>query len=615
MKRHTIVYGVIAAILLVVCMQGISPSSGLALAQEKGSPRPNYPAGFAPGVRVTLLEDAPTLLSGLETGMSGTIICCQETDCTGVLLVAWDLQSPSGVDVARSCSTVPFPSYPAGLAQVNPSEVKLGMPFDKTGTLEEDPEGCLYLAADEGGVFHLVLTPEFRKQWWVVHSGNHVRVRGLLNKSPVDAEKGQSCVQADGDVYHPIMSVDEWSSIPCVDRWVCGFDYGDRVVLISESNPYGAVDLPRGATGTILCGKWQGEQLILVSWDLWTHGGNPNDYTQCGDRLSGLFPPDSTWWVDAKDLAKVFESECGVLEEISLCVDNECLDPDAVGLFVSSEAVYYLPGVVPDPRLWEGRARVLGLFTPYGKLLNGRVEASDTTVRQDLTGMILESVVVPCPEPSICQPPYKPGDRVELLVDEPGGAKGLAAGATGKVVCTNSADPVAPIFVTWDHWANGDDHDQACDDPPKFYYRDDSAWWVACSEIRPLVLADLYDVPEGFRALLPTTLVAGREGQVLKVSGDIGNRGALKTPYFMVDIYASADERITSQDYLLGQVGMVLDPGLSMGLSWMGSFPTDIPAGTYYIGWVIDPDNRVREENEDNNNGIIESMPLTVATE
>jgi hypothetical protein len=615
MRRHTIVHAVIVGILFLVCLDGIGPSSGLALAQDKDNPRPNYPAGFAPGVRVTLLEDAPTVGLGLEAGMSGTIVCCQEGDCTGSILVAWDLQSPSGVDVERACSTVPFAIYPAGLAQVNPSEVKLGLPFDKTGMLQEDPEGCLYLAADEGGVFYLVLAPEFRKQWWVINSGSHVRVRGLLNKSPVDSKTDRSCPQADGDVYHPILSLDEWWPIPCVDRWVCGFDYGDRVVLVSESNPYGAVDLPRGATGTIICGKWEGEQLILVSWDLWTHGGDPRDYTQCGDRLNGLFPPGSTWWVNAKDLAKVFESDCGVLQKISLCVGDECLDPDAVGLFAGSDAIYYLPGVAPDPQISDVRVRVLGLFTPYGKLLNGRIEASDTAVRQDLTGMILESVVVPCVEPSCCQPAYRRGERVELLVDEPGGAKGLMAGASGKVVCCNSADPVAPIFVTWDNWANGDDHDEACDERPGFYYRDDSAWWVACSEIRRLVLADLYDVPEGFHGVLPTTLVAGKAGQALKVSGDIGNRGAIKSEYFMVYIYASADGEITSQDYLLGQVGMVLDPGASMGLSWMGNFPTSIPAGTYFIGWVIDPDNRVKEENETNNTGIIDSMPLTVTAE
>jgi hypothetical protein len=178
-------------------------------------------------------------------------------------------------------------------------------------------------------------------------------------------------------------------------------------------------------------------------------------------------------------------------------------------------------------------------------------------------------------------------------------------------VCCNPVDPVTPILVSWDYWEGGDDNDEACGFRP-LWYPDKSGWWMACSELKRLVLADLYDVAGAFHGLLPDTLVAGKEGQVLKVSGEIANRGGATSESFFVAVYVSADAKITETDYLLGRVGMRIDAGAAATLSWMGDFPTDIPAGTYSVGWLIDPDNRVAEENELNNTGLIESPRLTV---
>jgi len=613
MKWHVIVLGVGLGILLLVCFGGLDTFSGSAVAAEQGVARPTYPAGFAPGVRVTLLESNPAAGAGLKTGMSGTIVCCDAADCTGAVVVCWDLYG-GGASADPRCATDPIGSYPAGsLTSVNPSEVKLGLPFDETGILQEDPEGCLYLAADDGGVFYLVLGPEFREQWWFVKPGHGVRVRGLLNRSPVDPKAGRLCPQRDGDVYHPIMSLTTWTGTSCCDPWTCGFGYGDRVVLVSADNPNGATNLPRGATGTIICCRPEEEQSILVSWDLWANGGDDDAYTRCTERLSGIFPSGSTWWVSVKDVAKVFTSGCGVLQQITLCVGKDCLDPSAVGLFAGSSDVYYLPDAGLGQPLPTGPFRASGLLTPYGMLLNGKVVASNGAIRNDLTGMLLHSIIIPCPEPSCCVPAYGPGDRVGLLVNEPGGAIGLIAGTGGTVVCCNPLDLVTPIFVSWDDWDGGDDNDGACGFRP-LWYPDKSGWWMACSELERLVLADLYDAPAGFKGLLPGTLVAGKEGQILKVSGEVGNRGGAASGLFYVAVYVSADAKITEADHLLGRVGMQIDAGASATLSWMGDFPTDIPAGTYSVGWLLDSDNRVAEENEMNNTGLIETQQLTVTS-
>ena len=87
-----------------------------------------------------------------------------------------------------------------------------------------------------------------------------------------------------------------------------------------------------------------------------------------------------------------------------------------------------------------------------------------------------------------CDPPYSPGDRVVLLVDypnDPWRQWGLLAGAHGTVLCCDSDDPDAPLFVSWDGWTGGWDKDEYCDIPPG-PYPPDSGYWVSCDQIAPL---------------------------------------------------------------------------------------------------------------------------------
>ncbi len=601
MSRHVVFHSVVAGMLLLVFV-GVD---GLA---QKGTPRPSFPSGFAPGTRVMLLAHDPAVTPGLEAGTAGTIICCDANDCSGSLLVSWDLFVGGGDEVDR-CVIGPVGLYPAGSAVwVDPSEVLLGRPFDEVGVLQEDPEGCLYLAVDDGDVFYLVIDQEFREQWWVVAPGQAVRVRGWLNTTPADVKGERWCPPRDGDIYHPIMSVTSWEDAPCCDRWVCGFGYGDRVVLVAESNPYGAEDLPRGTSGTIICCRSGQEQSILVSWNLWDNGGPDDAYVECTERVAGLFPPGSTWWVSVEDVAKEFTTECGELKEIRFSVGDESRDIVGVGLLIKGRDLYYLPDIVAEEPLPSGEFRAVGLYTPYAPLPEGDVSSA-------LSGTILHSIVMPCPEPSCCEPPYVEGDRVKLLVDEPGGARDLFAGATGSVVCCNQNDPIAPILVSWDNWPYGDDDDELCEpcDTRPLWYPDDSAWWVACTEIERLVLPDLYDAGGG--RFSPETIEAGVSEQGFEVAGVVGNKGGAGSGPFVVGIYASTDNQITQEDYPIGLVSMDIEAGGDASLLWMGPFPTDIPAGTYYIGWLIDLDDEVREVDKTNNVAIVETGQLTVTGE
>ena len=603
MSRHVIFRSFVVGIVLLAFL-GVD---GLA---QKGIPRPSFPSGFAPGTRVMLLANEPAVAPGLEAGMAGTVVCCDAEDCSGSLLVSWDLFSGGQDEEARCVIPAVGPYPPGATAWVDPAQVPLGRPFDEVGILQEDPAGCLYLGTDDGRLFHLVIGPEFREQWWMVRGGNGVRVRGWLSTTASDLKAEGACPQRDGDVYHPIMSLYIWEDPECCDRWVCGFGYGDPVVLIGEDDPSGALDLPRGTSGTIICCRGDENPSILVSWNLWENGGPDEAYVECTERLAGLFPPGSTCWVSVKDVAGVLESECGIVQEMSLSVGGVPLDPEAVGLFAGRDKVYYLPDVDLARPLPRDRFRAIGLFTPYGDLVGGQVVASDAALNHGINGIILSSVLALCPEASCCEPSFAPGDRVELLVDQPGGAS-LSIGATGTVLCCNADDPATPILVCWDNWTDGHDDDEQCDVPPE-WYPDDSAWWMACTEIERIVLPDLFDRGEEFRAFVPQTLEAGKEGQVLKVTGMIGNRGGAQSGPFLVEIYLSTDRNITREDIRLANAAMDVDPDGEAALSWMGPFPTDVPAGVYSIGWLIDSEDEVAEADETNNTAAIETVQLTV---
>ncbi|HON90239.1 MAG TPA: CARDB domain-containing protein [Sedimentisphaerales bacterium] len=608
MNRHSIQQKTFWTVLAGFCL-----GAGSVLADE-GYVRPTYPAGFAPGTRVVLLADAPTVGEGLRAGMSGTIICCDTADCTGSLLVSWDLWTGGRDDEGR-CVTSPVGPYPAGSATwVNPKTTLLGRVFDKVGILHRDAAGCSSLVTEDGQRYHLIIGPEFFEQWPVVLPGNGVRVRGLLNASQPAPEDRRDCPQFNGDVYHPILTDYKWTGDSCCDPFVCGFLYGDRVVLIGESNPNGAVDLPRGASGTIICCNARADNSVLVSWDLWTNGGDPNDYMTCNERLTGLFPPASTWWVPVRDLAKCIQTHCGDVQELRICSADQCQEILGVGLFIKNEGLYYLPDLAASQMPQTGgEFLVSGLFAPYAALPTGLVVTSAPSGQKALAAVILHSVLLPCPLTGCCVPAYTPGDRVRLLVDEPGGAEGLFIDAGGKVICCNANDPCTPILVSWDLWTNGHDDDETCTCClPIGWYRDKSAWWMSCKEIEPIVKPDLYDAGESYRGFTPPSVAAGVANQGLAITGMIANRGGSQSGYFFVEIYASLDDEITYEDYFIGLIGMDIEAGGISELFWAGTFPTNIPPGSYYIGWLIDPDDFVLEARENNNTAVIQAGKLVV---
>ena len=543
MERHIIYHPVTVAVLLLVCLA----AGGLvarAADPNQGTPRVMYTTDYVPGTRVVLLDEQLADAPELKAGMSGTIICCDKSDCSSRILVSWSLWR-GGRNEEASCVSELAGLYPDGSTiWVDPSKVRLGLPFDANGVLRGGDDDCLYFAASTGGRYRLIVGPEFRKQWWVAVPGAFLRVHGLLNTTIPAADN--TCAAADGDIYHPILTPQSWDMTP--GSWSTGPFYpGDRVVLVGESNPYNAADLPRGTAGTVIChNSFAKTQSILVSWDLWTKGGNADDYLNCTQRFGGMFPPGSTWWVNPQDLAKYYESDCGTLEETVICCRGDSPDVPVVGLFLTQGDVFCLPDIATGQDLPRGQYKAVGLWSPYEELI-GRQTPPDPAMR-NISAIILDSVVMVCHKPSCCDPAYAPGDRVKLLVNQPGGAQGLTAGTGGTVLCCNPDDAITPILVSWDDWTGGGDADKLCQTRPDGY-RENSAIWMACTEIKRVVKPDLCDKPE-YRRFLPQTIDAGKH---LKISGMIYNSGGAKSGSFTIEIYLSKDNQITRDDYRLSR--------------------------------------------------------------
>jgi V8-like Glu-specific endopeptidase/PKD repeat protein len=99
----------------------------------------------------------------------------------------------------------------------------------------------------------------------------------------------------------------------------------------------------------------------------------------------------------------------------------------------------------------------------------------------------------------------------------------------------------------------------------------------------------------------PTT-----HGEDFNVHSDIRNIGTIGTGCFEVSFYASSNDDISTSDHRIGSDTICgLSPFSSGNADWSGSFPSDIPAGEYYVGWIIDEADGTPELREDNNKAVI----------
>ncbi|KAG1654034.1 1,6-anhydro-N-acetylmuramyl-L-alanine amidase AmpD [Nymphon striatum] len=133
--------------------------------------------------------------------------------------------------------------------------------------------------------------------------------------------------------------------------------------------------------------------------------------------------------------------------------------------------------------------------------------------------------------------------------------------------------------------------------------------WLG-SDTAPTDKPDLIDDGNLYSGFSPTSVSAGDSFSAYM---DVRNIGTASSGGFYVTFYASTNTTITSGDYYLGQVYV---PSISAfqwsDANWSGTFPSGIPAGSYYVGWVIDSGGASNEFDETNNTAYKASPKLTV---
>jgi hypothetical protein len=119
--------------------------------------------------------------------------------------------------------------------------------------------------------------------------------------------------------------------------------------------------------------------------------------------------------------------------------------------------------------------------------------------------------------------------------------------------------------------------------------------------------ADFAPYEPSDQGLSPSTI---RAGQPLTLTFGVVNNGTEAiAPGWRIRYFASQDTNIQQADgdYLLYETtaDFGIEPGQHLTLLEAFTFPSTVPAGQYYIGWVFDPLNAISESNENNNTGCL----------
>jgi V8-like Glu-specific endopeptidase len=134
--------------------------------------------------------------------------------------------------------------------------------------------------------------------------------------------------------------------------------------------------------------------------------------------------------------------------------------------------------------------------------------------------------------------------------------------------------------------------------------------WIHDDTPPPIDRPDLIDDGPRWASFAPDTVVRGFTP--FKITHDVRNIGTENSGMFTIVYYASQDAIIdASSDLVLGTRLMESIPPFNWRRAlWSGTFPEAIPAGKYYLGWIIDPNNEIQEFGEDNNQAIIVSRQI-----
>jgi V8-like Glu-specific endopeptidase len=119
----------------------------------------------------------------------------------------------------------------------------------------------------------------------------------------------------------------------------------------------------------------------------------------------------------------------------------------------------------------------------------------------------------------------------------------------------------------------------------------------------PTDRADLVDDGATWSGFSPSTVT--RDVTSFTAWNDTRNVGTASSGSFYVDFYASTNPIISTGDRFIGRTLVSsISPFSFADVSWNGTFPQAIPAGAYYVGWILDASSVVTEFDEANNTAV-----------
>ncbi len=89
----------------------------------------------------------------------------------------------------------------------------------------------------------------------------------------------------------------------------------------------------------------------------------------------------------------------------------------------------------------------------------------------------------------------------------------------------------------------------------------------------------------------------------------VTNAGTNVAGNSQIGVYLSSDQNFTTGDFFIGALNVPsLNPGQTATLTFSGTLP-EVPNGTYFVGFILDYNNRISESNEHNNNECFFTHP------
>jgi len=136
--------------------------------------------------------------------------------------------------------------------------------------------------------------------------------------------------------------------------------------------------------------------------------------------------------------------------------------------------------------------------------------------------------------------------------------------------------------------------------------------WLSSASV-PIDYANLIDDGQLYSGFSPSTVDPGET--ILDLWYDVRNIGTGNSEAFSVSYYLSDDDIITVDDLNLGSTEISnVTPFNYVTAYWSGTIPSEVTDGVYYVGWIIDSENKVSEplDNGENNNVGYDDELLTV---